>query len=220
MERVARIELANTPWQGVRLPLHHTRMKLFSDQLNATTINIFMIEQTKILRNLTESEILELKNDLNSIDHLWEDHHQPTALAYGKTIYLKEGNCTPTPILKSDILEYVLNTHKIIETIVKPYYIGRVYWHKLMPGDIISAHDDLELDFIRHKILEHRYQIYLECPDESILIDSNVVKDVKKFENTVVDFALTKTHYYNNASLTPWYFLVFDALNKPLYHCK
>jgi hypothetical protein len=25
MERVARIELANNPWQGFRLPLHHTR---------------------------------------------------------------------------------------------------------------------------------------------------------------------------------------------------
>ena len=28
MERVARIELANKPWQGFRLPLHHTRIKM------------------------------------------------------------------------------------------------------------------------------------------------------------------------------------------------
>ena len=28
MERVARIELANKPWQGFRLPLHHTRIKI------------------------------------------------------------------------------------------------------------------------------------------------------------------------------------------------
>jgi hypothetical protein len=27
MERVARIELANKPWQGFRLPLHHTRIR-------------------------------------------------------------------------------------------------------------------------------------------------------------------------------------------------
>jgi hypothetical protein len=27
LERVARIELANIPWQGIRLPLHHTRME-------------------------------------------------------------------------------------------------------------------------------------------------------------------------------------------------
>ena len=26
MERVERIELSNSPWQGLRLPLHHTRM--------------------------------------------------------------------------------------------------------------------------------------------------------------------------------------------------
>ena len=28
LERVARIELANNPWQGFRLPLHHTRINL------------------------------------------------------------------------------------------------------------------------------------------------------------------------------------------------
>ncbi len=28
LERVARIELANKPWQGFRLPLHHTRINL------------------------------------------------------------------------------------------------------------------------------------------------------------------------------------------------
>ena len=28
LERVARIELANKPWQGFRLPLHHTRIIL------------------------------------------------------------------------------------------------------------------------------------------------------------------------------------------------
>ncbi len=27
LERVARIELANNPWQGFRLPLHHTRIR-------------------------------------------------------------------------------------------------------------------------------------------------------------------------------------------------
>ena len=27
LERVARIELANKPWQGFRLPLHHTRIE-------------------------------------------------------------------------------------------------------------------------------------------------------------------------------------------------
>ena len=30
MERVARIELANKPWQGFRLPLHHTRIIVFN----------------------------------------------------------------------------------------------------------------------------------------------------------------------------------------------
>ena len=40
LERVARIELANTPWQGVRLPLHHTRIKLFSEHTLAHKITV------------------------------------------------------------------------------------------------------------------------------------------------------------------------------------
>ena len=28
VERVERIELSNSPWQGLRLPLHHTRILL------------------------------------------------------------------------------------------------------------------------------------------------------------------------------------------------
>ena len=32
LERVARIELANNPWQGFRLPLHHTRFVLVVGQ--------------------------------------------------------------------------------------------------------------------------------------------------------------------------------------------
>jgi len=30
LERVERIELSNKPWQGFRLPLHHTRVILFT----------------------------------------------------------------------------------------------------------------------------------------------------------------------------------------------
>lgn len=33
MERVARIELAREPWQGPRLPLHHTRAGIFNPLL-------------------------------------------------------------------------------------------------------------------------------------------------------------------------------------------
>ena len=33
LERVARIELARDPWQGPRLPLHHTRFFLFNNKI-------------------------------------------------------------------------------------------------------------------------------------------------------------------------------------------
>ena len=43
MERVARIELANNPWQGFRLPLHHTRILIFKLNKNVHYIIILLI---------------------------------------------------------------------------------------------------------------------------------------------------------------------------------
>ena len=36
LERVERIELSNSPWQGLRLPLHHTRIVTGGEYRNRT----------------------------------------------------------------------------------------------------------------------------------------------------------------------------------------
>ena len=178
-----------------------------------------MIDSTRILRKLTSDEILGLKYDLERIDHLWADHSYdpikyPTALREGKSIHLH--NCDNDLVLWDSILDTVGSTKNIISDTIGSYHIGRVYWHRLMPGDSIDAHSDIEVKFVKTNKLVHRYQIYLECMPENILMLDAEYKNNKDFEYTVVDFALTKIHYYKNRSSVPWYLLVFDALNQPL----
>jgi hypothetical protein len=178
-----------------------------------------MIKTTKILRKLTSDEILKLKLELNDIDHLWSDHSSdhtkyPTALKTGKTVYLNQ--CTNKLVFKSSILNTLPNTNKIISDIVGSNYIGRAYWHRLMPLNTIESHTDSQVDFVKDNKLTHRYQIYLECTSENIIILDDTYKNSVEFEYSIVDFALTNIHYYKNNSSKPWYILVFDELNQPL----
>jgi len=56
LERVARIELANKPWQGFRLPLHHTRKRviIYAPQLFVKhyLVRLAGIEPARPFRNL------------------------------------------------------------------------------------------------------------------------------------------------------------------------
>lgn len=179
-----------------------------------------MTENTKILRSLTIDEIRSLKQELLLVDHLWAGHGGPkdcpTALINGKTVYLHQ--------CKDDGVTYVgehfdlaPNTKKIIDSIVTPpYYLGRVYWHRLMPGDIIKPHDDSKVLFVKNKILERRYQIYLDCNDSILLMLDGKLVPGSQYSNCLVDFDLRQMHAYRNTSSAPWYLLVFDALNQPL----
>jgi hypothetical protein len=132
----------------------------------------------------------------------------------GKTVHLNA--CDNELIFKYSILNSLPNTNKIISDIVGSNYIGRVYWHRLMPNDTINAHTDSDIEFVKDNKLIHRYQIYLECVARNIIILDDEYKNSVEFEYSLVDFALTNTHYYKNKSNKPWYLLVFDAVNQPL----
>lgn len=178
-----------------------------------------MIDVTKILRKLTDEEILMLKLDLNNIDHLWSNHSldqttHPTALGMGKTVHLN--SCNNELVFEYSILNTLPNTNKIISDIVGSNHIGRAYWHRLMPENQIDFHTDSDIPFVKDNRLIHRYQIYLECTSKNIIILDGTYKNSAEFEYSVVDFALTNVHYYKNWSSKPWYLLVFDAVNQPL----
>jgi len=173
-----------------------------------------MIENTTILRSLTADEISSLKQELPLIDHLWENHHTPTDLQDGKTVYLNQ--CSDSLEFVKARFDLLPKTKKIIDSVIAPHYAGRCYWHRLMPGDGIMPHTDASLGFIKEDKLEHRYQIYLDSSDDIKLMLDGKLDQGSKYSNCLVDFNLLKPHAYKNTSTEPWYILVFDALNVPL----
>lgn len=171
-----------------------------------------MLENSVIIRKLSANEITDILEELNNADGLWVGHQLPTALKYGKTIYLQQINEQTCEIISSHVDKFP-KTHRLLKSIVGEKMLARCYWHKLMPGESIERHDDSGLPFVKNKKIAHRYQIYLNGDSNFLLELNNKNVDTFLWEYSIVDFALEKTHFYQNNSNKPWIFLVFDALN-------
>jgi len=172
-----------------------------------------MLEQSRVVRKLTKDEITDLISEIK-LDPKWVKHYDGvTALQDGTTLYLQQFNQEATKLIFSNFKKYP-KTHAIIKNIAGDAPLGRCYWHKLMPGDKINRHDDLDQLHVINGSLANRYQIYLKGDDNFLLEMDNAVKSSKDLEFSVVDFALTNTHFYQNNSNQPWVFLVFDVLHK------
>jgi hypothetical protein len=168
---------------------------------------------TNIIRPLTEQEQLNLKFELSTLTHLWCAHSKyPTALNQGKSIHLN--HVTNYLVLFNNILDLVPKTHDIMKSVANDKVISRCYWHRLLPNEQIDKHDDSNLEFIINDQLYARYQIYLDCPDDStnqmLLIDNKRCNPII-YQNSIVNLDLRLPHYHN-LSDKPWYFLVFDVL--------
>ena len=174
---------------------------------------------TKIMRQLTIDERHDLQDELIINESLWTSHSSdlPTSLADGKSIHLN--------MIQND-LKYVKDlwklfpkTYNIIKTVSQDKTIGRCYWHRLLPNDIIGHHTDNSVEFVKNDQLYARYQIYLECPEDQkfkmLIVDAKPCNP-KKYEYSLLDFDLRLRHRYNNLSDNPWYFLVFDVLKSDI----
>jgi hypothetical protein len=91
--------------------------------------------------------------------------------------------------------------------------VGRAYIHRLKPNDSINKHhDDIH---VKSMNILNRYHIYLDIPDNvELFFDDENVENPLQFKNTLVDFALSRLHYYKNWSNQNWYFIVFDKIEK------
>jgi hypothetical protein len=171
-----------------------------------------MLEFSRLVRQLSKKEIQDLISERDALNDCWEPHAPPTALQYGKTIYLQQINEATFEISNIQIVNCP-KTLKILESMLGNKILARCYWHKLMPGDKIDRHDDSALSFVADGILAHRYQIYLDSDPNFILELDKKIVSTKEWEYGIVDFALEKSHFYHNNSNKPWTFLVFDVLN-------
>lgn len=170
-----------------------------------------ILEKSHIVRSLTKNEIDDLTSEIITNDDRWEKHQGLTALKYGKTIYLQQIN-DDTCETKFSLFDKFPKTYDILKDIAGHEPLSRCYWHKLMQNEKIDRHDDSLLPFVRKGLLSHRYQIYLNGNSNFILEINNQIIPTKEWEYSIVNFALTKKHYYFNNSNEPWIFLVFDTL--------
>lgn len=164
---------------------------------------------TTIVRPLTSSEQHDLIEELMINNELWTSHGRMTSLNDGKTIYINRVTNNLKHI--DDKFKKFPKTYNILKTISNDRVISRCYWHRLLANDTISKHTDSMLPFVYKNLLDNRYQIYLNCPNNLCVIDG-VNCDVKKFEYNIIDFDLKLPHSYCNQGHNPWYFLVFDVL--------
>lgn len=176
-------------------------------------------DKTTVVRHLSSDTISKIKQELQNVS--WTLHHDSAtylkggALRFGETSWINKYTEYLEPI--EDNSAGFPESEIITHSFLKPGEIlGRRYWHRLNPGDIIEKHDDSDLGFSKHIL--NRYQVFLDIPKEFLIFCDNEYKDSGKFQNSVVDFNLLKPHAYKNYSSETVYLMVFDVFserNKP-----
>lgn len=175
-----------------------------------------MYYNTIIIRKLLANEITYLREELTMNDLMWHDHATNlnlTALQDGKSIHLQW--CNDRLNIITDNWKVFPQTHQLLKSIVSNSCLGRVYWHRLLPGDTINPHTDANIPFVKSNVLQHRYQIYLDIDiDHQIVFDNKPVNG-SDITNSIIDFPLRTMHHYTNNSASPLYLLVFDDIGTP-----
>lgn len=171
---------------------------------------------TSIICSLNKEEIKNLTLEILEAD-IWKPHS-----FYFKQTSLKDGLSCHVKWIddnSSSLKETINNTEKFPQTMkfIQSKFpnekIGRIFWHKLIPGDIISLHHDGMRNFCKKNIISGRYHVYLNFPKNfSLMFDGEFVNH-KNYENSLVNFNPTKLHYYKNTGDLPIYFLVFDTIS-------
>ena len=175
--------------------------------------------KTTVVRPLSSEAINNIKQELQGVS--WTLHHDSStylrggALRFGETSWIVK--YTEYLEIIEDNSSMFVASEIIANSFLEPGEIlGRRYWHRLHPGNIIEKHDDSDLGFTKHIL--NRYQIFLDIPDGFEIFCDNEYKIAKDFENSVADFNLLLPHAYKNSSSETVYLMVFDVFsenNKP-----
>lgn len=172
-------------------------------------------EKTTVVRLLDNHTVEKLKEELSKVS--WTEHHDSEkykrggALRFGETSWIMKCTEWLYPLISNE--DKFPESKKIAESFLgENHILGRQYWHRLNPGDIIELHDDSKLGF-SEKILK-RYQVFLDMPEGFTVFCDNEDKDPRSFMNAIVDFNLFAPHAYANNSKETVYLMVFDIFDK------
>lgn len=170
---------------------------------------------TKTISNF-EKEIL--LNELHQ-DHTWDFHSPGNTgnLVDGRTVYVRFVGSAQTENLrcKYNLDHKFTNTLNLLTSWFPGHNFGKIYWHRLLPGDKILPHNDSFMGYVKSNKLYGRYQIYLDVPEGLIIkVDNDVTIKNSDWENKLINFDYTLIHSYENLSASAVYLFVFDILHK------
>lgn len=166
-----------------------------------------------LIRKLTTQDISDLTEELENNGLPWIQHVfdlNQTQLKDGKSIHLQW--CDNELAVISECWNLFPKTKDILKTVVGNNKMGRVYWHRLLPGDSINRHTDENVPFVKSGQLKNRYQIYLDIDKSVKIFFEKRVVDVGRISNSIIKFPLKSMHYYKNNSSSIMYLLVFDDI--------
>ena len=163
---------------------------------------------SNIIRTITLDEKLMLLTELIRSD-CWQEHGG--FLRDGKSIHVKwvSGDLNH----KYDLINQFPETMSLLQSLFPEREFARIFWHRLSKDDKIYPHDDTVVRYIGGNKLQCRCQIYLDIPDNFVLVADNEVKAHKLWANTIIDFDFRQLHSYENNSDYAVYLLVADVLN-------
>lgn len=171
-------------------------------------------DNTHVVREIDQEDLYHLYHEVvNAV--IWKPHSENL-----KNTALKEGfSCHVHWVLDDDNLTVNLDNRKkfpktmeVIKKLFPKKKFGRIYWHRLLPQNKIDLHTDAALKFVKNNLIESRFQIYLDIPEDFILMFEGGRVNHKIFQNSLVNFNLRAPHFYKNNSNQNVYFLVFDVI--------
>jgi hypothetical protein len=183
-------------------------------------------KNSKIIRYLTELEINQIETEWMTLNHGWNSHalsrnkyyNNFGPLRHGKTFWIYKVDDRSQCV--ENRWKFLPNTIEVIKYLFEQYNydlnnhsgfgIGRAYLHKLEPNQSIDLHDDRKMQFVVN--LLHRYQLFLNVPNEFEIIMDNKKYSSEELKNSIVDFNLLLSHSYKNNSDKTVMFMVFDVM--------
>lgn len=173
---------------------------------------------SRVVRKLTESEVISLRTELDLNCGLWMKHPMnSTALDDGRSIVINwVTRINQLYQLQWTFREKFPETWSILETIANGKMFGKVYWHRLDAGVDAKPHVDYYNPYIIDGNIYKRYNIFLDIPRGVDLVfdaKSTAISNTKAMEYTLYDMAANKTHAVYNQSSQTLYVMIIDILN-------
>lgn len=174
-------------------------------------------DRSTVVRKLTAHEINDLHEELKLNDNFFMKHPMKnTALHDGDSIVIN----WVTKINGAYQLQWTIRnkfpkTWAILESVANGRALGKVYWHRLKPGEYAEPHSDITNCYIADGDLDNRYNIFLDVPKDLVYkIDGDdTLIDPEEVTNTLYDLSTIKMHSAVNNSTEPFVCMIIDVLN-------